>query len=96
MAANPRHEIKCATPLASAIAYSWLNTEYHVALAKQVAFIDAERWVCPSSPCPEVIGSYVVHRNAGHITASFNRTLWPRLETAILAIRASKTWIVGP
>ena len=96
LAAHPLHSIACAQPVLHAVNYPWLNTELHAAIVGHAAFIDAERWVCPSSPCPEVIGSYVVHRNAGHITASFNRTLWHRLETAILAIRASTTWIVGP
>ena len=96
VAANPRHEIKCATPLASAIAYSWLNTEYHVALAKQVAFIDAERWVCPTSPCPLVRGNFVVYRDHGHMTARYAATMWKKLEAAILTVRSQPGAIVGP
>ena len=43
VAANPKHELACATPLGTAINNAWLNTEYGVALAKHVAFIDATR-----------------------------------------------------
>lgn len=90
------HELACATPVLSAVSYTWLNVEFHVALATHTAFIDTERWVCPTSPCPAVIGTHVLYRNAGHITATFNRLLWRKLETAVLAIRAGTVTIVGP
>jgi hypothetical protein len=90
------HELACATPVSFAVNYTWLNIELHVALARHAGFIDAERWICPTSPCPMVIGTRVVYRNKGHITAVFNHTLWRKLETAILAIRAGKVSIVGP
>jgi hypothetical protein len=96
LAAHPAHELACSTPVKLAVNYAWLNVELHVALASHVAFIDAERWVCPTSPCPAVIGTHVVFRNPGHVTAAFNRTLWRKLETAVLAIRAGTKTIVGP
>ena len=96
VAANPRHERACATPLSSAIAYSWLNTEYHVALQTGAAFIDAERWVCPTSPCPLVRGNYVVYRDPGHMTARYAATMWKKLEAAILTVRSRPGAVIGP
>jgi hypothetical protein len=96
IAAHPRHALVCATPLSSAIAYSWLNTEYHVALDTGVAFIDPERWVCPTSPCPLVRGNFVVYRDHGHMTARYAATMWKKLEAAILTVRSQPGAIIGP
>ena len=96
IASNPRHEIKCTTAVTRAINYAWLNTEYHVALAKHVAFIDPERWVCPTSPCPLVRGNFVVHRNGGHITAKYAATMWRKAQDAIDRVIAKSGVIIGP
>ena len=91
IASHPRSELACATPVSRAISYAWLNTEYHTALAMGVGFIDPERWVCPTSPCPAIIGFRVVHRNPGHLTASFMDTLWRRLKLTVMADLARTT-----
>jgi hypothetical protein len=96
IAAHPLHELACTTPVTKAVSYAWLNTEFHVALYKHVAFIDAERWVCPTSPCPLVRGNFVVYRNPGHITARYSATMWRKLEGAVLAVFANPRVIVGP
>ena len=96
LAAHPTSELACATPVSSAISYTWLNTEFHVALRKRVAFIDPERWVCPTSPCPLVRGTNVVYRNAGHITAKYAATMWRKLDAAVSSILAKPGTIVGP
>lgn len=85
LAAHPGSRLACATSISYAISYSWLNTEYHVALAKGVGFANPERWVCPSSPCPLVIGNHVAYRNKGHLTASFVATLSWKLGGAVTA-----------
>jgi len=74
----------CATPVKRAINYTWLNTEYAVAKATRVAFLDPERWVCPTSPCPEVVGGHLVHRNGGHLALRFAAAQAGRFERAIL------------
>ncbi len=96
IAANPRHELACTTPVSSAVNYSWLNTEYHVALSKHVAFIDPELWVCPTSPCPSVRGNFVVHRNGGHLTAKYAATMWKKAEAALVAVLAQPGAVIGP
>jgi hypothetical protein len=78
------HSIRCATSVAHAISYPWLNTELRVASAMHAGFINPELWVCPTSPCPEVVWGRLVHRNRGHLTVSFTSTQWRRMERAIL------------
>jgi hypothetical protein len=91
IAAHPRSTLACATSVSFAVNYTWLNTEYHTALATHTGFINPERWVCPSSPCPAVIGYRVVWRNKGHLTASFTDTLWYRLKLTVTAELARAT-----
>ncbi len=76
--------LACATPVAQAIDYAWLNTELTVARAMGTGFIDPERWICPTSPCPAIIGHLLVLRDNGHMTATFAAALWRKLETAVL------------
>jgi len=82
---HPGSAIACATPVSDAIDYDWLNTEFTVARAMGTGFIDPERWICPTSPCPAVIGNLLVLRDAGHMTATFAAALWRKLESAVVA-----------
>ena len=84
LARNPGNALKCSTTVAHAISYPWLNTEYGVARAMGTGFLNVELWVCPTSPCPAIIGTRLVYRNPGHLTASFTSSQWLRLEQAIL------------
>lgn len=93
---HPASILACSTSVTLAVSYSWLNTEYHVALTQHVAFIDAERWVCRSSPCPLVVGSLVTHRNAGHMTLRFAKSLWSRMDGAVATIIKAQAAVIGP
>ena len=81
---NQRHTLRCATSVADAISYGWLNVEAGAALSGKAGFIDAELWICPTRPCPAIVAGRLVHRNRGHLTVSFPRSQWRRLERAIL------------
>jgi len=81
---NPRHAIRCATRVSDAISYRWLNVEAMAARDGKAGFIDAELWVCPTRPCPAIVSGRLVHRNRGHLTVSFPKAQWRRLERAIL------------
>ncbi len=94
LARHPNHARRCATAVAQAISYAWLNTEFGVAKSRKAGFIDPELWVCPTSPCPEVISGRLVHRNPGHLTVMFATAQWWRLEQAVLRERARRTTIV--
>jgi hypothetical protein len=96
LAAHLSHTLACATPLKNAIAYGWLNKEFHLALTKHVAFVDPERWVCPTAPCPLVRGSLIVDRDHGHMTAKFAASLWRKMEAAIVAVINTPGAVVGP
>jgi hypothetical protein len=75
--------LACATPVARAINDAWLKGEHDAADRAGAGFIDPALWVCPSSPCPAVIGHFLVYRNPGHLTAVFAATLAARLRSAI-------------
>ena len=87
---HPGSALACATPVSYAIDYGWLNTEFTLARAMGTGFIDPERWICPTSPCPAVIGNFLILRDAGHMTATFAAALWRKLESA-LVLAASQT-----
>ena len=85
------HALACATPVDQAISYDWLNTEFTVARAMGTGFVDPERWICPTSPCPAVIGNFLVLRDNGHMTATFAAALWRKLETAVFGAASQRT-----
>jgi hypothetical protein len=83
LAKHPTSVLACATPVEKAINDAWLNGEHNAADRAGAGFIDPALWVCPSSPCPVVIGKVLVYRNSGHLTAVFAATLAARLRNAI-------------
>ncbi len=85
LARHMRSTLACATPVSYAVNAAWLSEEHLVTQVESVGFIDPSLWVCPSSPCPAVIGNLLVYRDAGHMTATFMASLSSRLEKAVLA-----------
>jgi hypothetical protein len=76
--------LACATPVEKAIDGPWLAAERQVVAQTGVGFIDPTYWVCPTSPCPAVVGNLLVYQNAGHLTATYAAALTDRLGAAIL------------
>jgi peptidoglycan/LPS O-acetylase OafA/YrhL len=76
----------CATPLAKAIDVPFRDLETRAARAADVALVDATPWVCPSDPCPVVIGHILVYRDTHHMTETFNKALSDYLVGALPAI----------
>lgn len=93
---NRWHSIRCATSVAHAISYPWLNAEFGVARAMHSGFVNPELWVCPTRPCPEVVRGRLVHRNRGHLTVSFPSGQWRRMERAILTELSRPSTASGP
>ncbi len=83
--------LACDTPVDQAINYDWINTEFTVARAMGTGYIDPERWICVTSPCPAVIGNLLVMRDNGHMTATFAAALWRRLEAAVVLAASQAT-----
>ena len=86
---HPESTLACATTVADAINTSWLELERATADRTGAGFIDPQGWVCPTSPCPVVLGRFLIYRDAGHMTATFSRALGDRLGVAILVAGAT-------
>jgi peptidoglycan/LPS O-acetylase OafA/YrhL len=75
--------LACATPSDVAITASRLATERAVAAENGATFIDPSDWLCPTEPCPAVIGRLLVFRDSHHMTTPFARALAPYLEALL-------------
>ncbi|MEO5940120.1 MAG: SGNH hydrolase domain-containing protein, partial [Candidatus Limnocylindrales bacterium] len=75
--------LACATPFAAAVDMKRTAADRGLAAAAGATFVDPTSWVCPSDPCPVVIGSYLVFRDAHHLTTPFSTALARRLLAAL-------------
>lgn len=75
--------LACATPVDVAIDPSWIAEERTAASAAGAEFVDATAWVCPSAPCPPVLGRFLVLRDGGHLSTYFAAALAGRLGAEI-------------
>ena len=83
LSAHPSSTLACATPVADAISNDWIATETQVAAQNGISIIKPQMWVCPTSPCPVVIGNLLTYFDVGHMTATFSEALAGRLKGAI-------------
>ena len=83
LAAHRANALACATPARQAIDLRWLAADRATAAAAGVRFIDPSAWVCPSDPCPPIIGHFLVYREQDHLTAKFAASLAPVLEPGL-------------
>ena len=67
--------LACTTPSASAMSSARTAADRAAAAAAGADFIDPSPWVCPTEPCPVVIGSYLVFRDNHHLTTAFSTAL---------------------
>ena len=86
LSAHPKSTLACATPVADAISNDWIGVEMQIATNNSVPLIKPQLWVCPTSPCPVVIGNLLTYFDAGHMTATFSQALAGRLEKALTAV----------
>jgi peptidoglycan/LPS O-acetylase OafA/YrhL len=86
LSAHMDDALDCATPLAQAIDVPFRDLEQRAAKAASATFVDATEWICPTDPCPVVIGHILVNRDMHHMTATFNRALADYLVGALPAI----------
>ena len=80
---NPDHTIKCAVDRAVLFDEPWLAREEARALAGGATFVDTAAWLCPTEPCPLVIGRYLVYRDTNHIALPLSWALTSRLDAAL-------------
>jgi hypothetical protein len=57
--------------------------EIAAAKAEHAEFVDLGGLVCPYDPCPVVMGDLMMWRDHHHLTATFSRSVWRGVETAI-------------
>ncbi len=80
---HPEDPLTCATAINLALDPDHVALERAVAERAGVAFVDVTPWVCPSAPCPVVVGRFLVYRDDHHLTATYARALAPRLEAVL-------------
>jgi peptidoglycan/LPS O-acetylase OafA/YrhL len=80
---NADHVIRCAMPREMALDPAWLAAEQSAAERLGATFVDTAAWVCPSDPCPAIIGRFVVYADTNHLTRPFVAALTSRLDAAI-------------
>jgi peptidoglycan/LPS O-acetylase OafA/YrhL len=83
LSAHPKSTLACATPVGDAISNDWIAVEKQIATNNSVPLILPQMWVCPTSPCPVVIGNLLTYFDTGHMTATFSQALAGRLKSAI-------------
>lgn len=83
LAVHPLDMTACAEPRADMLA--GIGDEQVAAAAglADVQVVDLNDAICPTLSCAPVIGEALVYRDDSHLTATYMRTLWPRLETAL-------------
>ena len=88
LSAHGADTLACATPLEQAVDLAWLGEERAAAERGGVGFVDPTPWVCPSTPCPAVVGSFMVLRDEHHLTTPFSRALAARLGDTLARLGA--------
>jgi hypothetical protein len=83
LAAHPASHLACATPYAVAVSEPWRDAAAEAARAAGVAFVDPTAWICPTRPCPAVIGNFLVLRDDHHLAVPFAAALAGRLGAAL-------------
>lgn len=75
--------LACALPRQKAVDWTRLDADRRAADAAGASFVDPTPWVCPTEPCPVVLGSLLIYLDGGHINQTLSRALAPYLAAAI-------------
>lgn len=78
----PTRPEQCATAVGSALSRQFLR-DGPAAERSGATLVDPASWFCGPEVCPAVIDSTIVYRDDHHVTATFSRTLAPRLDAAL-------------
>ncbi|MEU5561602.1 acyltransferase family protein [Micromonospora musae] len=73
---------RCAVPRAEALRLSEPQVEAAKGL-KDVRLLDFNDSICPAERCAPVIGGVLIYRDEGHLTATYARSLAPRVRDAL-------------
>jgi hypothetical protein len=83
LAKHPKAIQQCTTTRSAAYGWRYRRREAEAARLTGATLIDLSAAVCPTDPCPPVIGSMLVYRDHHHLTATFARSLADELEAAL-------------
>ena len=89
LSAHPKSTLACDTPVSRAISNDWIALETQIAAANSIFLIKPQLWVCPTDPCPVVIGNILTYFDPGHMTATFSQALAGHLKSALDAALAA-------
>jgi hypothetical protein len=67
--------LSCSTPVAKAYSAAWHTATRQAAGEAGVAYVDPTFWVCSSSPCPPIVGNFLVYRDNQHMTPPFAESI---------------------
>ncbi len=86
LSSNPDHLLRCAIPRDVALDRVWIDVERKIALDHEASFLDSSDWVCPTDPCPLVIGRFLVYQDTNHILPPFAEALSSRLSASLASL----------
>jgi peptidoglycan/LPS O-acetylase OafA/YrhL len=78
----------CSTSRSYALSYHLVRDKLAAELSK-AWLIDPADWICGTDVCPAVIDWTIVYRDDHHLTATYARSLAPRLDESLAAILSS-------
>ncbi|MEU8420986.1 acyltransferase family protein [Micromonospora sp. NPDC048835] len=78
----------CAQPRKRALAWG-IPQERAASALPDVRLADLNDAICPTEPCPAVIDGLLVYRDAHHLTATYARSLAPRLHDRLRQLVSS-------
>jgi peptidoglycan/LPS O-acetylase OafA/YrhL len=83
LARHPNAIERCTTTRSAAFGWRYRRREAEAARLTGATLVDLSAVVCPTDPCPPVIGSLLVYRDHHHLTAAFARSLVDELGAAL-------------
>ena len=83
LAQHPRAVERCTTARSAAFGWRYRRREAEAARLTGATLIDLAVAMCPTDPCPPVVGSMLVYRDHHHLTATFAASLADELGAAL-------------
>jgi peptidoglycan/LPS O-acetylase OafA/YrhL len=88
LARHPRGIEACTTTKRAAVGWRHRRREVEARRITGAPLIDLTKAICPTDPCPPVIGKRMVYRDHHHLTATFAASLAADLDAAIAKVMA--------
>ena len=80
---HPKSTLACTTPVSQAINAAWQAEEHAIASYEGIGILDPSYWVCPTDPCPVVIGNLEIYQDQSHLTATYSEAMAPIMASAL-------------